>query len=62
MAVLVDTNVILDVLHDDSEWGEWSCDKLNVERIKFRLLQGGRAGSLPGDAASRSSGRVSLNV
>ena len=28
MPVLVDTNVILDVLHDDPEWGKWSRDRL----------------------------------
>ena len=28
MSVLVDTNVIFDVLHEDPEWGQWSRDKL----------------------------------
>ena len=28
MPVLVDTNVIADVLHDDPQWGAWSADQL----------------------------------
>lgn len=27
-ATLVDSNVLLDVLTDDAEWGDWSADKL----------------------------------
>lgn len=28
MAVLVDTNVIADVLHNDPQWGDWSAEQL----------------------------------
>lgn len=28
MVVLVDTNVIADVLHNDPQWGDWSADQL----------------------------------
>jgi len=38
MAVLVDTNVILDVLHDDSEWGvaRDAHDGVFVRSVYFR--------------------------
>ena len=32
MAVLVDTNVILDILTDDSEWADWSDEQLSAHQ------------------------------
>lgn len=35
--ILIDTNVLLDVLEDDSEWAEWSENQLEIARLKDRL-------------------------
>ena len=37
MLLLVDTNVILDVVEDDSQWATWSQTQLESESLKFEL-------------------------
>ena len=38
MATLVDSNVILDVVTDDAEWGDWSASMLSVAAHEGRLV------------------------
>ena len=38
MATLVDSNVILDVVTDDAEWGDWSASMLSVAAREGRLV------------------------
>lgn len=36
--LLVDTNVVLDVVEDDSKWYSWSADQLNRQSMAHELL------------------------
>jgi predicted nucleic acid-binding protein len=38
MATLVDSNVILDVVTDDEEWGDWSASMLSAAAREGRLV------------------------
>ncbi len=38
MAVLVDTNILLDVLTDDPRWGDWSQRQLDAASLTDRLI------------------------
>ena len=43
MAVLVDSNVILDVATEDPTWGEWSAralENITGERVMYRNASG----------------------
>jgi len=36
--LLVDTNVILDVVEDDPDWGDWSHTRLDAAALQYTLL------------------------
>ncbi len=36
--MLVDTNVLIDVLEDDPDWGSWSLAQLESQSLVHRLL------------------------
>lgn len=38
MATLVDSNVILDIVTDDEEWGDWSASRLADAAREGRLV------------------------
>ena len=38
MVVLVDTNVLLDVLEDDPDWGDWSLRQLRIQAKVHELV------------------------